>query len=205
MSAVMIAITGRSGSGKSQVADYFRRAGFSVCDADLVARQVLAPPSPCLALLAERFGADIFDEAGVLNRRLLADRAFATPKGTQALTDITHPEIIRRILQQQKNSPQDLFFVDGAVIVGHSLQQYCSKIILVTADEAVAIQRICHRDKISPEMAKRRLDAQTPEIILKNAADYIISNNTTQDELYQQAQAILKKLTDEDSYEKNTH
>ena len=204
MSALMIAITGRSGSGKSQVAEYYRNKGFQVCDADLVARQVLQPPSPCLQLLAEQFGQDIFDSSGELNRRLLADRAFATPEGTQALTDITHPEIIRRILQQQKNAAETIFFVDGAVIVGHRLQQFCDKIILVQTDESIAIQRICSRDGISAEMAKRRLDAQTPESLLKDAADYMICNNTTTEELYQQATAILKKLTDEDFYEKTT-
>ncbi len=197
----MIAITGRSGSGKSQVSEYYRNRGFQVCDADLVARQVLQPPSPCLQLLAERFGQDIFKTNGELNRRLLADRAFATSEGTQALTDITHPEIIRRILEQQKNAAQKLFFVDGAVIVGHRLQQFCDKIILVTTEQAIAIQRICSRDGISAEMAKRRLDAQTPESVLKDAADYIICNNTSTQELYQQAAAILKKLTDEDFYE----
>lgn len=58
---------------------------------------MLLPGSPCIAQLQQVFGADIADENGTVRRRLLADRAFATPEGTAALTDITQPEILRRI------------------------------------------------------------------------------------------------------------
>ena len=74
-----------------------REKGYPCIDADLVAREVLLPGSPCIAQLQQVFGADIADENGTVRRRLLADRAFATPEGTAALTDITQPEILRRI------------------------------------------------------------------------------------------------------------
>ena len=145
MSCALIAITGRSGSGKSQVRRLYESQGWPVCDADLVARQVLEPGSDCLPLLQQRFGADILDEQGNLRRRLLADRAFATPEGTADLTSITHPEILRRILEQHRQAEKagsPLFFVDGAVIVGYSLQPYCRRIVLVRTGDAVACRRI---------------------------------------------------------------
>lgn len=196
MSAALIAITGRSGSGKSVVSEYYQDLGFEVCDCDKVAREVLQPPSLCLQQLAERFGKDIFDEQNNLNRRLLADRAFATPQGTQDLTDITHPEIIRRILAACESAKQPLFFANGAVIVGHRLEQFCKKIILVQTTDQTAVERICRRDGISPEMAQRRLDAQTKVEILRKKADYIIDNNGSKQVLLQQAKEVLDKLTD---------
>ena len=81
----IIGITGRSGCGKSTLTDSIRAAGFRCVDADQVAREVLLPGSPCIVQLQQEFGADIVDEAGQVRRRLLADRAFATPQGTARL------------------------------------------------------------------------------------------------------------------------
>lgn len=204
MSTKMIAITGRSGSGKSRVAAYYRSLGYEVCDADLVAREIVQTDPDCLALLCSRFGSDILNEDGSLNRRLLANKAFATPEGTQALTDITHPAIIRSILRQCEACTKEIFFVDGAVIVGHELQKFCQKIILVSAGDELAVQRICSRDGISPEMAQRRLDAQTPLAVLRAAADYEIENTATEHQLLQQADTVLRQITDKEPYEEKT-
>ena len=91
-----VAITGRSGCGKSTVAEYYRSRGFSVLDGDAVAREVTQPGSPCLPELAKAFGADILDEGGALRRGVLAQRAFATKGYARRLIDITHPESVRR-------------------------------------------------------------------------------------------------------------
>lgn len=117
----IIGITGRSGSGKSAVSALYRQLGYTVADADLVARQVLEPGSPCLAKLAEAFGDDLLTPEGTVNRQLLADRAFRNEASTQKLVSITHPEIIARLLaaaDEAKRRGEALYFVDGAVIVG---------------------------------------------------------------------------------------
>ena len=92
-----LGITGRSGCGKSTVTAVFAARGIPLADADQLSREILLPGSPLLPQLAERFGADIIKEDGTLDRRLLADRAFATPEGKAALDALTHPEIVRRI------------------------------------------------------------------------------------------------------------
>ena len=96
----------------------------------------MLPGSPCLAALQAHFGADILDETGALRRRLLADRAFATPEGTRLLTELTQPEILRRIeadLQCAQAAGAELAFVDGAVIVGSPFQARCDELVLITA------------------------------------------------------------------------
>ena len=90
-----------------------------------------------------------------------------------------------------------LFFVDGAVIVGYSLQPYCRRIVLVRTGDAVACQRICARDGISPEAAQRRLDAQTPLPVLEAAADYIIDNDRDPEALRQRALEVLEQIVRE--------
>ena len=124
----IVGITGRSGCGKSTLTDLIRREGYPCVDADQISREVLQPGSPCLGQLQAVFGADILDAAGVLRRRLLADRAFATAEGTARLTAITQPEIYRRLdqaIDRAQAAGQRLFFVDGAVIIGTPFEARC--------------------------------------------------------------------------------
>ena len=78
---ITLGITGRSGCGKSTVTAVFAAHGVPLVDADQISREILLPGSPLLPVLAQRFGADILYANGSLNRRLLADRAFAAPEG----------------------------------------------------------------------------------------------------------------------------
>ena len=175
----VVGITGRSGCGKSSATNFLREKGYPCIDADLVAREVLLPGSPCIAQLQQVFGADIADENGTLRRRLLADRAFATPEGTAALTDITQPEILRRIdaaLDEARRGGADLAFVDGAVIVGTPFE--------------------------AREMARRRLDAQTPLETLRAAATAELVNDSTPDALREKLRSVLNGLEKEGTCQK---
>ena len=175
-----LGITGRSGCGKSTVTAVFAARGIPLADADQLSREILLPGSPLLPQLAERFGADIIKEDGTLDRRLLADRAFATPEGKAALDALTHPEIVRRIRaakQAALDAGAPLFVLDGAVIVGTAAQAECDRLCVVTAPFETSVARIVARDGISPEMAARRLNAQTPETTLTAQADYVLRND----------------------------
>lgn len=197
----IIGITGRSGCGKSSATKFLAQQGYPCIDADLIAREVLLPGSPCLAQLQAHFGADILDETGALRRRLLADRAFATPEGTRTLTEITQPEILRRIedrLAQAKAHGASVAFVDGAVIVGTPFEARCDELVLITAPYERSVERICARDGIAPEMARRRLDAQTPLETLRAAATTEIVNDGTTQELETKIKAYLQSLGKEE-------
>lgn len=196
---ITLGVTGRSGCGKSTVTAYFQKQGIPCADADAVAREILQPGSACLAPIAAAFGADLVQN-GILDRRALADRAFAVPDGTMRLNAITHPEIIARI-HAQKNAAQQagawLFLVDAAVIVGTEFELECDKLLVVTAPPAVSVARICARDGISPEAAQRRLHAQTPECILLEKADFHIANDSDLPHLLRETQAVYSQLREE--------
>lgn len=197
----IIGITGRSGCGKSSATNFLREQGYPCIDADLVAREVLLPGSACIPQLQALFGADIADEHGQVRRRLLADRAFATPEGTAALTGVTQPEILRRIdaaLAEAEAAGAKLAFVDGAVIVGTPFEAKCDVLLLVTAPYDTSVARICARDGIAPEMARRRLDAQTPLETLRAAATAELVNDGTPEQLQQKLQLLLRELEKEE-------
>lgn len=193
----IIGITGRSGCGKSSATKFLAAQGYPCIDADLIAREVLLPASPCLTALQERFGADILDETGQLRRRLLADRAFATPAGTRALTAVTQPEILARIeqrLEAAESAGVDFAFVDGAVIVGTPFERRCDGILLITVPYEISVARICARDGIAPEMARRRLDAQTPLETLRAAARWEVVNDGSEAQLKDKIGCFLRQL-----------
>ena len=197
----IIGITGRSGCGKSSVTKFLAAQGYPCIDADRIARDVLQRGSPCLAVLQAHFGADILDEQGELRRRLLADRAFATPEGTLLLTEVTQPEILRRIEELLRRAEADgapFSFVDGAVIVGTPFQARCDRLLLVTAPYETSVQRICARDGIAPEMARRRLDAQTPLETLRAAATEELVNDGSPAQLEDKIKAFLHSLRKEE-------
>lgn len=194
---ITLGITGRSGCGKSTVTAVFAAHGVPLVDADQISREILLPGSPLLPVLAQRFGADILYADGRLNRRLLADRAFATPAGTRALTAITQPEILHRIetrLQEAEQGGAELAFVDGAVIVGTPFEARCDALVLISAPYDTSVARICARDGIAPEMARRRLDAQTPIETLRAAATHEVVNDGTAEQLAEKMHAVLQQL-----------
>ena len=195
-----VAITGRSGCGKSTVAQYCRSRGFPVLDGDAVAREVTQPGSPCLPALAKAFGADILDEDGALRRGVLAQRAFATKGDARRLTDITPPEIVRRLLAgvaQARAAGAKLVFVDGAVIVGAPFEPFCDAIIVVRAPQQVLEQRIMRRDGISRQAAQARLASQLAQEKLDAAATFLLDNTGSEQALRAQARAVLENLLKE--------
>ena len=194
---ITLGITGRSGCGKSTVTSIFAAHGVPLADADQMSREILLPGSPLLPRLAERFGDDILRADGTLDRRLLADRAFATPEGKRALDALTHPEIVRRIRAAKQAAEQagaPLFVLDGAVIVGTAAEPECDRLAVVTAPFETSVARIAARDGISPEMAARRLNAQTPERTLLAHADYVLQNDGPRETLEAAAKHLCETL-----------
>ena len=194
---ITLGITGRSGCGKSTVTAVFAAHGVPLADADQLSREILLPGSPLLPQLAARFGGDILKPDGTLDRRLLADRAFATPEGKVALDSLTHPAIVARIRaakQAAQTAGAPLFVLDGAVIVGTAAQAECDRLCVVTAPFETSVARIVARDGISPEMAARRLNAQTPEQTLTAQADYTLHNDAGLEALQAAAARLCEQL-----------
>lgn len=192
----VIGITGRSGCGKSAVSALYRQLGYTVADADLVARQVLEPGSPCIGKLTEAFGPDLITPQGTVNRQLLADRAFRDEESTQRLVSITHPEIVARLLaaaNEAKSRGETLFFVDGAVIVGAPFEKHCDAIWLVSAPYEQSVARIRKRDGLTRQQARARLAAQLPVRTLRKAAAREIRNDKDMEHLQRQALTALEQ------------
>src|SRR5699024_7619097 len=92
---LLIALTGGIASGKSSVAQEFRRLGANILDADELARYVVEPGQPALDAIKIRFGNEIVTETGQLKRSALANIIFSDPEAREALNAIVHPAIFQ--------------------------------------------------------------------------------------------------------------
>ena len=99
-----VALTGNIASGKSTVAELFRRWGATLIDADRLVRDAQAPGGPVLRAIAARFGQDLIDSAGVLDRKMLRRRAMGDPAALADLNRIVHPDVMRRRTALEKEA-----------------------------------------------------------------------------------------------------
>ena len=90
---MIVGLTGGIGSGKSAAADFFAAQGIELVDTDVLAREVVESGSPALAAIAERFGSEILDASGALDRARLRAIIFANPEQKAWLEGLLHPLI----------------------------------------------------------------------------------------------------------------
>ncbi len=178
----VIGLTGQTGAGKTTVAAMLEEKGCAVIDTDKLAREAVENPE-VLGMLAGRFGEDITKD-GVLDRRELARRAFATKEGSRALNEITHPEITRLavdLIHKAHLNGAKAAVIDAALLFDSCLTAFCGKTVSVVADENVRLERIMKRDSISLQDAKLRINAQPPVEYYIEKADIVINNNPSDD------------------------
>ncbi len=176
---MILGVTGCPGSGKSLLSGTMERAGWCLIDADLIGREVVGESRDMVDALASAFGEDIITPEGILDRRLVAKRAFANPAETAKLNSIVHPELIRwlsaRIQEQRSRGEQTV--VDCALIFEWGIEASFDLVVCVQADREKRIDRIVRRDGRTQVEVKRFFGAQLPEAEKVRRSDLVLSNN----------------------------
>ena len=168
-------------------------------DCDRIARQVTDSCVPCLQSLAEEFGSDILQE-GVLDRKLLAARAFASPEKTRKLNELTHPWILgetKAQIQAALDAGKPFVVVDAPLLFEAGVDALCDEIVAVTVPFEKRLQRIMKRDHISEELARARMAAQHPESWYEERAGKVISGRLDDETLRSELKAYLGGLSEE--------
>jgi dephospho-CoA kinase len=195
---MIIGITGGMGAGKSAVTQIIRENGFVVLDADVISREVTRKDAPLLRMLVKEFGIEIINEDGTLNRRLLADIAFADKQKTNRLNDLVQTAILvrafERIYQMGLRGHDDIVFFDVPMLFEAEWQGLMNQVWLVTAPEDVRIERVLARDGLSLEEIKTRMSLQMSEEEKKKKADVVINNSSDLEYLQKQVRNLLEGL-----------
>ena len=181
-----IGLTGGIASGKSTVTQRFAELGIPVIDADVASRSVVEPGQPGLARVVERFGPQVLDAEGRLDRRALRTVIFNDSASRQALEAILHP-LVRADMERQAAAAQGPYVVMAIplLVEGGNPRQRVDRVLVVDADEALQIQRVQMRDGASAEQARAILASQASRTARLAAADDVLSNSGSVAELRQ--------------------
>lgn len=199
MVARVIGLTGGIACGKSTVAAILRELDVPVVDADLLARHVVEPGSPALAEISERFGPEVIDETGRLDRKKLGAIVFADPRARADLERITHPRIAaagRSEIARHLAAGAQVVIYEAALIVEKQLHKGMSGLIVVSLPADVQRARLMARDNIDADAADRRLAAQLPLAEKLAVADYVIDNSGDLEQTRQRVRAAWRHIVD---------
>lgn len=189
-------LTGGIASGKSTVSRQLRSLGAEVIDADLVAREVVAPGTPGLREIAERFPG-VVDSDGKLNRARLGARVFADLEARRALETITHPRIraefaARTAKLAASGVPRVIHEIP--LLFENGLDRGMDGVILVAAPVPLQVERLRRRDGLSEAEAEARIAAQLPLEEKRRRATWVVDNTGSEEATLTRVRAIWDEI-----------
>ncbi len=187
---MLIALTGGIGSGKTTVAARWVKLGAHEIDADILAREVVEPSSEGLAAVVERFGKEILLADGSLDRGALAKVAFADDQSRKDLEAILHPRIQRLAAERVKGLGGVIVYTIPLLAETNSKLEF-DRVVTVSCDEAVRIDRLVTLRGMSKEEAMGRITAQATDAEREAKADTVIDSNCPMDELISRADEVF--------------
>jgi len=193
---VRIALTGGIATGKSAILRRLHARGVPVVDADVLAREAVAPGTPGLAAVVERFGASIVGRDGELDRRALGAIVFADASARADLEAIVHPAVYRAITGWFATLPPNTPFAVADIPLlfetGHAGD--FDRILVAACSPDEQVRRVMARDGVSRADAEARLAAQWPIGQKVALADHVIWTTGTYEETDQRVDELLQAL-----------
>ena len=203
-------LTGGTGTGKTLAADYLVAKGFARIDADQIGRDLTCDGSPMLNLLESQFGpAGPMGREGheitrnvdgiiALNRRAMAALVFSDEQRRECFDGIMHAEI-KRIIDSQIAEYRNAggyrgILLDAPLLFEAGVDDRCDITVLITAPLDVRIDRVCSRDDISRAEVLARIDNQMREEDKRELVDYVICNDSTEENLYKKLDDLIADL-----------
>jgi len=174
-----VGLTGGIASGKSAVADRFAARGIAVVDADVAARDVVAPGQPALAEIAAVFGDGVLQADGTLDRAALRRHVFGDDAARRRLEAILHPRIRVRMHEQARRAGGPYVIVAIPLLAeggGRLAYPWLDRILVVDVPREVQLARLVRRDGIEVALAERMLAAQADRAARLAIADDVIVN-----------------------------
>ena len=190
---MIIGITGSIACGKSLVSNYLQEKGYTIIDADKIGHMALENDE-VKKQLVNKFGKSILKD-NEINRVTLGKLVFENNENLKELNNIIHPQIRKNISEQiQVHKNEKLVFVDVPLLFEAKFDDLVEKIIVVSLDEKIQLERLMNRNSLSKEEALQRIKSQIPVREKEKLGDYVVDNSFTQENTYNQVDRILEKL-----------
>jgi len=192
-----VGLTGGIASGKSTATQIIRQLGYSVIDADQLAREVVAVGSPGLQSLVKKFGSGILRPDQSLDRKAFAKMVFNDLSALKATEAIIHPLVKMQVLLNRKRLETEgkkICFYDVPLLFEKRMQSEFDHTILIASDLAVQKLRLKERNGFTDQEIEARLKNQMPLIEKEMLADFVITNNGSMEDLKQKILNLCQQL-----------
>jgi dephospho-CoA kinase len=197
-------LTGGIASGKSTVAAFLEALGAKVIDADRVGHELLHSSSPIYSQVVARFGREVLNPGGEIDRGRLGAVVFSSPEKLSELTSMMHPTLIarleNRVEELRSHHPRAVILVDAALIYEAGVADRFAKILAAWCRPEQQIERLVAKTGLSRQEAVQRLASQIAPEEKRRRADYVIDCSGSLEETRAQAEALypeIKRLAEE--------
>jgi len=190
-----VGLTGGIGAGKSEVSKSLAAQGAVVIDADLIAREVVAPYTDGLAAVIAAFGPDVLGPDGTLDRVRLGDIVFADQQKLATLNSIVHPCVGARMRELEDGAgPGSVVVHDVPLIAENGLASAYDLVVVVDVPPRTQLDRLIRLRGMSREQAQARIAAQASREQRLAIADIVVDNSGSLAELDRQAGELWSEL-----------
>ncbi len=187
-----IGLTGGIGSGKTQVSDQFAQLGVTVIDTDIIARELVAQGQPALSEITARFGEQLLDTEGDLDRHALRHLIFNQPDKRQQLEEILHPRIRAEVKKRVAALERAWCIIVIPLLVESRQQDLIQRVLLIDAPEELQLSRSIARDHVEAREVEKIIATQASRKSRLEAADDIIVNQGSLEQLQQQVMKMYQ-------------
>ena len=195
-SPLILGLVGGIGAGKSQVADAFARRGARVISGDSLAHAALRQPE-IKEQIVRRWGQRLLDDAGEIQRCLLAAVVFADADERRALEAMVHPWIKGRIRAEVEAARTDatvrLIVLDAAVMLEAGWHDVCDHLVYIDAPREVRLRRLAEQRGWAPREVESREAAQLPLTAKAAHADHTLDNSASLEHLDRQVDLLVRR------------
>ena len=189
-----VGLTGGIGAGKSTVADLFSKRGAVVIRSDELARQVIEPQTPGFKQVTLRFGNEIVNDEGNIDRAKLAQVVFNDDVALKDLENIIHPLVRERTNQLMSEQTSETIIVNEIpLLLEKKMESLFDFLVIVISSEKNRLERLSQKGVLE-EQAKARMAKQVNDQDRKAAADFLIVNDGNLDQLEADVQKIWQTL-----------
>lgn len=195
--SIKVGVTGGIGSGKSVVCKIFRILGIPVFDADSEAKRLMASDAGLIAAIRLEFGGEAYHADGTVNRGYLASQVFNDGQRLEKLNALVHPIAIRAGEEWAQRQDTPYSIKEAALLFESGSFKLNDYTILVTAPEAIRIERVVQRDGVSAGQVRARMQRQWPDDKKERLADFTIVNDGKQ--------ALIPQVLELDRVFRSTH
>jgi len=197
----VVGLTGGLASGKTTVAGLFQECGAFVIHADQLARTVVAPGKPAWKEIVKIFGPRVLQADRTLDRATLAKLVFHHPRKLSVLNRIVHPRVAREQVRQTnaiaRRHPNAVIIYDAALLIEAQAHERMDRVIVVTANQPIQLQRARQRDGLTKKEALGRIRGQLPLRTKRRFADYILNGTVPVTRLRPQVRQLYQELLQE--------